>query len=266
MVDQKTQEKGVIESFYSKHESLLCLIGMMIVIIIPEIYVSLFITQFIIELSIIIWVTTISFALIISFVLSKEYCSNCKEFIHPVFSKHICEFNFKDKRSKIKNTILNILKQDFKQVDLITTDIERHNIFKDEKEKKIFKKNMNSLQFFEYVGDFKYCMVVMGSIVEFLLKKYCKSKKIKPEDYRDPIGNFIPAKKKNFANFTQSAIKNDVLDQKNSWFIVQNNLRNFRNYVHIEKETKEEEIDVRWYEIIKPVFEKIIQSFRYKNY
>ncbi len=100
MIDGETQENGVIESFYSKHDSLLCLIGMMIVIIILEIYASLFITQFIIELSIIIWVTTISFALIISFVLSKEYCSNCKEFIHPVFSKHICELNNKDEKSK----------------------------------------------------------------------------------------------------------------------------------------------------------------------
>ena len=58
MIDGETQENGVIESFYSKHDSLLCLIGMMIVIIILEIYASLFITQFIIELSIIIWVTT----------------------------------------------------------------------------------------------------------------------------------------------------------------------------------------------------------------
>ncbi len=181
MTDRETQENGVIEPFYNKYESVMCLIGMMIIIIILEIFVSIFIFPIDILLSILIGVAVISFTIIINFVLSKKYCSNCREFVHPIFSKHICELNIKDKKSKMKNYLLNVLKQDFKQVGLITADIEKQNIFNKDKEIEIFKKNMNSLQYFESIGDFKYCMVAMGSIIEFLLKKYCILKSINPE-------------------------------------------------------------------------------------
>ena len=163
----------------------------------------------------------------------------------------------------MKNIINNLLKDEFKRVDKIIKDIEKNNIFNNDEEKEIFKRNMNSLQFFESVGDYKYCMVAMGSIIEFLIEKYCKLNAINPEPYTNPFsGDVMPAKNKKFANYVQSAIVKNILGQKNSWFIIQNNLRNFRNYVHIKKEINEENIDVNWFKIIKPAFDKIINSFR----
>ncbi len=262
VVDDNAQENGVVDYLYEDIGGILCCVGMIFIIMLLGVIPSIFLSIINAWLVILVWVGVISLIIFLHFVFSKTYCSNCKEFVHPIFSKHICELNIKDKKSKMKNYLLNLLKQDFKQVDLVTVDIEKHNMFNNDEEKEIFKKNMNSLQFFESIGDFKYCMVAMGSIIEFLLKKYCKLNGIKPEPYTDPFGKTVPAKKKDFVNYTQSAIVNDILGQRNSWFIVHNSLRNFRNYVHIEKEIKEEKIDVKWYEIIRPAYEKIIQSFR----
>lgn len=52
-------------------------------------------------------------------------------------------------------------------------------------------------------------MIAMGSILEFLLKKYCKLNNISPEFYTDPLGNTVPASRKSFVNYVQSAIINN---------------------------------------------------------
>lgn len=78
-------------------------------------------------------------------------------------------------------------------------------------------------------------------------------------------------------------IKKDLLDhdffnQKNKWRLIQDYLRNFRNYepkadcfkdwdkliciVHIQKECEEEEIDDDWYKVMKPMFRSILNSFK----
>ena len=105
-------------------------------------------------------------------------------------------------------------------------------------------------------------MIEMGAIIEFLLKKYCKKNNLKPEDYTGISGNTIKAKSKQFVNYVQAAIKGDFFGQRNSWHIVQNNLRNFRNYMHISKEIKEEKIDKDWYITIKPVFYRLVKNFQ----
>ncbi len=46
------------------------------------------------------------------------------------------------------------------------------------------------------------------------------------------------------------------------WKIVQSHLRDFRNYIHISKEVKSVEIDEKWYESIKPVFEVLNNHFK----
>jgi len=261
VVDDEVQENGLIDYLYRGEGPLFCCGGICFIILVLGVLPSIFLSIINIWLVILVWAGVISLVVFLHFVLSKTYCSNCKEFVHPIFSRHICELNIKDKKSKMKNNLLKLLKKDFKQVDLVIADIEKHDIFNNDEEKEIFKINMNSLEFFEFIREYKYCMVAMGSIIEFLVKRYCKLNGIKPEPYTDPFGKIVPANKKDFVNYTQSAIINNILGQRNSWFIVQNNLRNFRNYVHIEKEINEEKIDAKWYEIIRPAYEKILISF-----
>lgn len=105
-------------------------------------------------------------------------------------------------------------------------------------------------------------MIAMGSILEFLLKKYCKLNNISPESYTDPLGNTVPANRKSFVNYVQSAIVNNLFGQEKSWHMVQNSLRDFRNYVHINKEIQEEKIDEGWYKSIGIGFKRILSNFR----
>lgn len=131
-----------------------------------------------------------------------------------------------------------------------------------DKEKKIFLDNLTSLIDFEFFSNYKYSLIAMGSIIEFLLERYCKAKVITSEDYTAPNGSVIPATKKNFVNYVQSAIVNDIFGQKKRWDIVQNYLRDFRNYVHIKKEVNSENIDKSWYDTIRPVFSTLYEHFK----
>ncbi|TKJ23998.1 MAG: hypothetical protein CEE43_02200 [Promethearchaeota archaeon Loki_b32] len=144
----------------------------------------------------------------------------------------------------------------------IIENLSSMNLFENENEKKILKSNLKSLYIFKKIYDYKYCMIAMGSIIEFLLVRYCNKNNIEPEPYTSPDGSIIPAGKKHFCNYIQSAIKYDILGQKNSWYLIQNNLRQFRNYIHISKEIKEEEIDYDWYISTKGVFNRIIRNFK----
>ncbi len=134
------------------------------------------------------------------------------------------------------------------------------SLFKDEKERKILEKNLMSLMRFEFIGEFKYCMIAMGSIIEFLLTRYCKLKGIKPENFIDTSGSEVVGK--GFSNFLTEAIKNNLFNQQKRWELIQNYLRDFRNYVHIQKEAKSDEIDENWYVTIKPAFDAIINTFQ----
>lgn len=150
-------------------------------------------------------------------------------------------------------------------IDAIIENVSDMNLFKNEKEKTILGNNLKSLYVFQKIHEYKYSMIAMGSILEFLLKRFCKKNKIDPEPYHLPNGGTIPGSKKKLCNYIQSAIKHDILGQKNSWYLIQNNLRNFRNYVHIPKEIKEEEIDHDWYIATKGVFDRIIRNFKHKK-
>lgn len=150
-------------------------------------------------------------------------------------------------------------------IEEIIENISDMNLFQNENEKSILKKNFKSLYIFQKINDYKYSIIVMGSIIEFLLIRYCHKNKIEPEPYSTPNGNIIPANKNRLCNYIQSAIKHDIFKQKNSWYVIQNNLRNFRNYVHISKEIKEESIDYDWFIATKGVFDRIIRNFHPKK-
>jgi len=124
-----------------------------------------------------------------------------------------------------------------------------------EKEKNIFLKNISCLLKFEYEKDYKFCLILMGAILEFLLIKYCKNNNISPEPFNNRKG-------KNFVNYLESAIKNNIFGEKLRWEIVQSHLRNFRNYIHILKEIEEPEIDENWYNTMKPIFEVLYNKFK----
>lgn len=144
----------------------------------------------------------------------------------------------------------------------IIENISDMDLFEKEEERLILEKNFKSLFISEKIHDYKYSMIMMGSIIEFLLIRYCNNNNIDLEPYTNPMGNVTPANKKHLCNYIQSAIKYDILGQKNSWYLIQNNLRNFRNYVHISKEIKEEPIDYDWYLATKGVFDRIIRNFK----
>lgn len=150
-------------------------------------------------------------------------------------------------------------------IEAIIQNVSDMDLFQNEKEKIILENNLKSLYIFQKIHDYKYSIIVMGSIIEFLLVRYCNKNNLDPEPYTSPNGNVIPANKKRFCNYIQSAIKYDILGQKNSWYLIQNNMRNFRNYVHIPKEFKEEAIDYEWFIATKGVFDRIIRNFKPSN-
>jgi len=119
---------------------------------------------------------------------------------------------------------------------------------KGDNEKEIFINNIRDLLKFEYEHRFKFCMVMMGSILEFLLDRYYEI-------------NHTPKKSKFYANI-DTAIQKDIFGEKKRWEIVQSHLRDFRNYIHINKEIKSTKIDESWYNIIKLVFEVLYKKFK----
>ena len=146
----------------------------------------------------------------------------------------------------------NLKKEKFIK-DITTTKLSTY--LNNDKEVKIFQNNLISLVEFEFNLNYKYCMIAMGAILEFLLKKYCISKKVKPEPFNSKSG-------KDFANYIEAAIKINLFDEKSRWKIVQSHLREFRNYVHIEKEINSPKIDEKWQETMKPVFEVLYEKFK----
>lgn len=175
----------------------------------------------------------------------KEYISKIlkdPDNIEADFS-FIVEESYREYQSKLKQEKLDLL---LGKLDLYLND---------EKEKDIFSKNLSTLLKFEYDRNYKFCMILMGAILEFLLIRYCRNNNIPSEPYNNRKGD-------TFANYIEAAIKNDIFGEKMRWIIVQSHLRDFRNYIHILKEIRSTEIDEKWYETIKPVFEVLYNKFK----
>ncbi len=151
--------------------------------------------------------------------------------------------NFKEYKSKLEK----------EEHDIIHRMLSSY--LNDEREEQIFLKNIKTLLRFEYEHNYKFSMILMGAIIEFLLIRYCENHNIEPE----PINN---RKSNGFANYVEAAIKNDIFGEKMRWKLVQSHLREFRNYIHIQKEVMSIEIDEKWYETIKPVFEVLYNHFK----
>ena len=161
----------------------------------------------------------------------------------------------RDVNSQFEEIMLNI--------NLVIERLTELEIFHNNNEKIVFKKNFESLHIFKLTQNYKYCMIAMGSMIEFLLVRYCKDHSINPDpiirdDRKTQSGS-------NFSNYIQAAINHDLFGQKKSWNIVQNSLRSFRNYVHISKEINEEEIDLGWYIAIVPIFTKLLLNVGRNN-
>jgi len=149
-----------------------------------------------------------------------------KERIEDISFKGVCHqrsisINLKEIRKMIRKTRLK-------------------SYMKNKKELKILQQNIFSLKQFKQLKNYKNCMIAMGSILEFLLKWYCDRNQIK-------VSGRI------FVNYLDSAIDQDIFQKKKHWELVKSHLRDFRNYIHIEKEVNNEEIDQHWFEIIEPV-------------
>ena len=175
----------------------------------------------------------------------KEYISMVIKDVKSIDAEFsfIKSQNFKEYKNKLE-------KEEF---DIILGKLSSY--LNDEREEQIFLKNIKALLRFEYEHNYKFSMILMGAIIEFLLIRYCENHNIKPEPFNDQ-------KSKGFANYVEAAIKNDLFGEKMSWKLVQSHLREFRNYIHIQKEVNSIEIDEKWYETIKPHFEALYKHFK----
>ncbi len=151
--------------------------------------------------------------------------------------------NFKEYKSKLEKEELDII------LGMLSSYLN------DEHEEQIFLKNIKTLLRFEYEHNYKFSMILMAAIIEFLLIRYCENHNIEPEPFNNRKGI-------GFANYIEAAIKNDIFGEKLRWKLVQTHLREFRNYIHIHKEVKSTEIDEQWYETIKPHFEVLYKHFK----
>ena len=183
-----------------------------------------------------------------AFISKYEYRINKNSFLQIIEGIKV---RIREYITKVNLYITQKKKIDFqKRLNEIENLIDSNNLslyLKNEKEKGIFRQNLISLLQFAFSGNFKYCMIAMGSILEFLLKRYFKVKKIATGD--------------RFVDNVKEAIDNNIFDDKERWKLVQDYLRNFRNYVHIEKEIKSTIIDDSWYEIMLPTFEALFKKF-----
>ncbi len=168
----------------------------------------------------------------------KETMSKIKRDLNavPIDLNFIEDDSYREYKSKLRNEEFEISQG---CLDKYLTD---------DNEKEIFINNIRDLLKFEYEHRFKFCMVMMGSILEFLLDRYCDN-------------NNIPKKREFFANIN-TAIQKDIFGEKMRWKIVQSHLRDFRNCIHINKEMKSTIIDESWYNTIKPVFEVLYKKFK----
>ncbi len=136
--------------------------------------------------------------------------------------------------------------------------LDRKSFFKTDEEKNLFEENINSLRYFEYIENYKYCLISMGSILEFLIIRYCKMNNLVPVNKN---GNSVNAKDAKFYNYIQTLINNNTLNQRHGWKYVQDHIRDFRNYVHIEKEINENKISKMWYINAKQIYDEILNEF-----
>ncbi len=145
-----------------------------------------------------------------------------------------------------------------KEIDDIKITLQSTNIkdyIKNDKEFKILYNSMNSSIEFDKINNYKYSIIAMGSVLEILIQKYCIKNGISPEPFNGRRGNA-------FANFLEAAIKNNIFGESKRWQIVQDCLRDFRNYVHIGKEIKSVEIDHNWHKTMKLIYNALIEQFK----
>ena len=168
----------------------------------------------------------------------REIISKIKRDLNavPIELNFIEDESYRDYKSKLRDEIFEISQGCFDKY------------LKGDEEKEIFINNIGDLLKFEYEHRFKFCIVVMGSILEFLLDRYYEI-------------NHIPKKSQFYANI-ETAIQKDIFGEKKRWEIVQSHLRDFRNYIHLNKEIKSTKIDENWYNIIKLVFEVLYKKFK----
>jgi len=263
MNDSQDKQVKLIEALFDKKVGwitlIICLISIFILALISQ-NISLNLLWIRIILFLIIFIT-----IFILLILARTFCPNCNKNVYPIFTGHYCQSLFKDMKRKIRNYLYYELYEEILEIKEYINEIGKIKILNNEKEKEILKNNLISLRIFEHLTDYKYTLIAMGSILEFLLIRYCNLYNITPVSYTDSLGNQTLANKKKLVNYLQSAIKKDLFNRRGSWYIIQNNLRNFRNYVHIIKEIKDEQIDKEWYKTIKPHFEKFLGDFKTKT-
>ncbi len=168
----------------------------------------------------------------------REIISKIKRDLNavPIELNFIQDESYREYKSKLRNEEFEISKGCFDKY------------LKSSNEKEILINNIRDLLKFEYEHRFKFCMVMMGSILEFLLDRYLE------------VNNF--SKKREFSANINTAIQKDINGEKMRWKIIQSHLRDFRNYIHINKEMKSTSIDESWYNTIKPVFEVLYKNFK----
>lgn len=179
---------------------------------------------------------------------ARKYCENCHKFVYPIVFNHICFKEDKD-YDEMRDILQNITNEKEEQMKLTIAMLKKKRILRGKKEIEIFKSNLISFYYFDFIHNYKYSIIAMGSIIEFLLFR----------SYSELEEN--PNKKSNFHQLCEWAIEENFINQKKRWQIIQSHLRDFRNYVHIDKEVKSDDLDFEWYQTIKPVFEKILILF-----
>ena len=170
--------------------------------------------------------------------LLKEIMSKIKRDLNavPIELNFIENESYREYKSKLRN----------EEFEISQGCLDKY--LKDDSEKEIFINNIRDLLKFEYEHRFKFCMVMMGSILEFLLDRYFE------------INNIT--KKRKFSANINIAIQKDIFGEKMRWKIVQSHLRDFRNCIHINKEMTSTIINESWYNTIKPMFEVLYKKFK----
>ena len=180
---------------------------------------------------------------------------------------------FSDRKHYFKFTNLNrrILKK--KGQEFLNYQLNLMNLFtniKDDFEKTLLLSEYNDIKLFYSLEKWKEVAIKMGSILEYLItKKFLESKgkhsKWKKKNHK---GKFVEinliSDNTSFHQKLKYIIENSVFGIKNNqnWTFVENNIREYRNYIHLTKFIKSKIVfEKSLIDKLSDVFEKLVRLF-----
>lgn len=133
--------------------------------------------------------------------------------------------------------------------NILVHQTNKNIILLSKEEEKKFRLNLEYLFLFHHMQNIKYSLIAMGSLVEFLLRKRYEKK---PEISEGCL--------RKFKCLLELVIEENPFGKKESWKIINDRLREYRNYIHINAELEGDLISQEDYDQLRHVSFEVISE------